>query len=514
MKMSENQYWLGDETSLRNHIAIEQKLHDTPTSELQDMSIRAMTEYDEQKVEAADFGEFGYMVSKADNLAIVTISGSLTTTNRPYNRYIGMVSYDEIRNAVFSAIEADGIDGIVLNMDTPGGQASGISELSDFLHEVDSNIKPIYTYTGTAMASGGYWLGSLGREIYAAKLATVGSIGVITTHASYSKMYEKAGIEVTVLRAGEFKALGSPYEKLDDKARSQIESQMNAIYDVFLETVAENRGASVNSLKETAAEGRVFIGADSVTVGLVDNITSFDTAIAEISQKVRSSSFRSPLKPLSETIVGELDMPGKKKVLTDAGVAAIESGVTEAEVLADPNMVSEVDAEVAADVAASDAEEGTEGAEVSEGEGGDAADAEDDQVLNVQQEDQGPLINNMFDRITELTTKVANLTTEVATATNERDAAQSTEVALTKIAVTAINRMQVGLGGTPTKMDDASPSVVLDQYNRTYSQFNQKFKVGSVAQVPENEDFQSGEQTGENSSMSAAVHRLTTSKVK
>jgi len=514
MKINDNQYWLGDETSLRNHISIEQKIHDTPTAELQDMSIRAMTEYDAEKVE--DFGEFGYMVSRADNVAIVTISGSLTTTNRPYNRYIGMVSYDEIRNAVFSAMEADGIDGIVLNMDTPGGQASGISELSDFLSEVNQNIKPIYTYTGTAMASGGYWLGSLGREIYAAKLATVGSIGVITVHASYSKMYEKAGIDVTVLRAGEFKALGSPYEKLDDKARAQIESQMNSIYDVFLETVAEHRGASVNSLKETAAEGRVFIGADSVTVGLVDKITSFDAAIAEISSKVRSSSIRTPLQPRSETIVGEIDMPGKKKVLTEAGVAAIESGAPEAEVFADPNMVAEVDDEAATDeVAAADVEEGTEGAEVSDGEGGDAADSEDDQALKVQQEDQGPLINQMFDRITELTTKVANLSTSLNAAETAREAAVATEAALTKIAITSINRMQVGLGGTPTKMDDASPSVVLDQYNRTYSQFNQKFKVGSVAQVPENEDFQSGEQTkSENSSMSAAVHRLTTSKVK
>lgn len=514
MKINDNQYWLGDETSLRNHLSIEQKIHSTPTAELQDMAIRAMTEYEDDS--AVEFGEFNYMVSRADNVAIVTISGSLTTSNRPYNRYIGMVSYDEIRNAVFAAIDTDGIDGIVLNMDTPGGQASGISELSDFLSEVNSNIKPIYTYTGTAMASGGYWLGSLGREIYAAKLATVGSIGVITVHTSLSEMYKKEGIEITVLRAGEFKALGSPYEKLDDKARDQIQSQMNTIYDVFLETVAENRGTSVNSLKETAAEGRVFIGADSVTVGLVDRISSFDAAIAEISRKVRSNETRVLSQPRSETIVGEIDMPGKKKVLTEAGVAAIESGVPEADVLADPNMVAEVEDE-GTPAGEPAAEEGTEGSEVTaEGAGEEAsAGSGAEATLEVKQEDQGALINNMFDRITSLTTEKANLTAKLASAEQDRDAAKSTETALTKIAVTAINRMQVSLGGTPTKMDDASPSVVLDQYNRTYSQFNQKFKVGSTAQVPESEDFEDREGGNvENSSMSAAVQRLTSSKVK
>ncbi|RLA59378.1 MAG: signal peptide peptidase SppA, partial [Epsilonproteobacteria bacterium] len=278
MRINENEFWLGDEVSLSIHAAQENKVAGTATAELQDMCIRATTEYADQDEE--DFGEFSYMVSRAGNLAIVTISGSLTSTDRSYNRYMGMVSYNEIRNAVFSAMEADGIQGIVLNMDTPGGSASGVDELGEFLSEVDSKVMPIYTYAGTTMASGGYWLGSVGREIYASKLATIGSIGVITVHVSYAKMYKDIGLEITVLRAGEFKALGSPYENLDDKARAQLESQMNSIYDVFLETVADNRGTSVIALKETAAEGRIFIGADAVTVGLVDNITSYDAAIA------------------------------------------------------------------------------------------------------------------------------------------------------------------------------------------------------------------------------------------
>lgn len=512
MKTDSGHFWLGDEDSLLSHLKAEEKLHATPTAQLQDMSIRAMSE---AATEVGEFGEFDYMVSRAGNLAVVNVSGSLTSKNRPYNRYVGMVSYDEIRNALITAVESDGVKGIVLNMDTPGGQATGISELGDFIAEVDGNIMPVYTYAGTTMASGGYWLGSYGREIFASKLASVGSIGVVTMHASYEKMYKDAGIEVTVLRSGEFKALGSPYEKLDDKARSQIQSQMDAIYDVFLDTVAENRGMSVPVLKENAAEGRVFIGADSVTVGLADNITSFDAAIAQISKEVQSSPTRTPFKPRSETILGELDMPGKKKILTEAGVAAIESGVPEADVLNNPEMVEEVEAEETdGQEAEASVEEGTEAEDTevsSDGEGGDAADDDDGDSAPAVSAD---LMDKMFNKVSDLTVETANLKADNAKLERERDEAVSTESALCQIAVQAINKMQVSLGGVPMKLADSGASVILEQYNRTYTQFNQKFKVGAAAEVPNEDDFNVDAGGKSNAAVEAAVTRLTTSKVK
>lgn len=509
MRINDNNFWLGDETSLQHNIEQEVKIMDTSAVDLQEMSIRGQTEHMETE---SEFGEFDYMVSRAGNLAIISISGSLTASNRSYNRYIGMISYDEIRNAVFSAMEADGIDGIVMNMDTPGGQASGVSELSDFLTEVDQGHLPIYTYAGTTMASGGYWLGSVGREIYASKLATVGSIGVITVHASYKEMYKKAGIDITVLRSGEFKALGSPYEKLDDKARTQIESQMNAIYDVFLETVAENRETSVQALKETAAEGRVFMGQDSVAVGLVDHITSFDAAIDAISKKVKVSGSRSstPLNP-SVTLTGEIDM--KKKVLTEAGKAALESGVPESDLLNDPKMFEVVDEETTnSEVTESSEEESTE-EESTETEEEETTSEEEEEETQVSLGNQAGIVQ-LATQLAEASAEVATLKVNLRTAEAERDEAVSAEAGLVKIAIAAVNRMQIAMGAAPTKLEGMSASAVIDQYNRSYTQFNQRYKVGSTAQVPEETDTGNGQANGENSSMMAAAARMTTDKVK
>lgn len=501
-----NRFWLGDEHSAYSFLQVENKIDLTPAKDLHNISIQIAAEAME---EGGDFGEYSYMTTLADNLAIVDVSGPLVSRDSFFNRLFGLTSFNDIRNAVFAAKDHPQVEAIVLNMDTPGGQASGVAELSDFLKEVDANVKPIYTYTGTIMASAGYWLGSVGREIYASKMATVGSIGVITVHASYERMLKEDGIDVTVLRAGEFKALGSPYEKLDDKARAQIESQMNTIYDMFLETVAEHRGTSVGALKETAAEGRVFIGADAVPVGLVDHITSYDAAIASISRKVKNTGTRSPLQPSSETTIGVTIMPGKKKVLTEAGVAALESGVPEAEVYANPEMVAEAEEEESAgEEAAAPAEEGTDGGEEAAPEG------EEEPTASAGAQPQPELVDRLLDRNTALTTELAEVKAELKTLRQERDTAKATEGSLVKIAVQAIQRMQVSLGGTPMQLSDLSADVVLAQYNRTHTQFCQKFKVGATAEVPEESDFnEQGSEPQENASVSAAVHRLTSHKV-
>lgn len=485
--------WLGDENGIVTWMRTEARIQAMSVSDLQALAQQhVLAEGDDR-----EFGDSHYMVSRADNLALVNISGQLVTRHSEYNRYMGRVSYDEIRNAVFAAMETPGIEGIVLNMDTPGGQASGISDLSDFLQQVDQKAMPVFVYTGTSMASGGYWLGSVGREIYASKLATVGSIGVITVHASYEKMLKQDGIEVTVLRAGEFKALGSPYEKLDEKARAQIESQMNAIYDVFLETVAENRGTSVSALKATAAEGRVFVGADAVTVGLVDSVASFDAAISAISKKVSGSSSRSH-QPSPSTYIGEIPM-GKKRVLTEAATAAIASGAPEAEVVKQPGMTVEVDDDgqgaPAADAAAGSPE--TPPAP----EAPAAATPAPDSGVSVA------MLDNLLAKVSDLTIELATTKASLKQAEQARDASAATEASLVKIAIQAINRMQVGLGGVPMNVESADVGTVLAQYSRTYSLFNQRYPVGATAKVPQGEDFNAEAAT--NDTLLAAQQRLT-----
>lgn len=482
--------WLGDTSSLISHIKIQDKIYATPAAELRKLSMEAQQEAlraavfsgDEEDKGDREFGESSYMVTRIEDVAVVNISGQLVSRDAWYNSLFGLVSYNEIRNAVFSALDNDDVSSVLLNSDTPGGAASGISELSDFMSKVDKQGKPIFSYTATEMLSGGYWLSSVGREIFAGKVASIGSIGVISVHLSMLDAMRRAGVEPTVIRKGEFKALGNPYEKLGDKARASIESQMGKIYDIFLDVVSESRGMSIPSLIENAAEGRVFIGQDAVDVGLVDRIASFDDTILEVSDRAKKSNSSSIVNNYS-TEAG-VDNMSKKKVLTEAAVGAIASGVPEKTVLEDKTLVPEVKEEEA-ELEVSETPDGAE----------DLGGESDKTVQGAQKVDEAESgkapssLDGMVAKLTDLAVEVATLKSEKSTLEASLETSKSLEDSMRKIVIDATNRMQISLGGVVDKMEGLSSELVVRQHFRVLSQFNSKYKVGALAETPAESDL-------------------------
>jgi ClpP class serine protease len=125
--------------------------------------------YDEDDDERP-FNDQAYMMDLVGDVAVIHVNGQLTNEASYWNRYYGVVAYDEIRNSLVEAINHEGANSILLDIDSPGGAVTGISEMSNFIKQVDSQHLPVYTATGGQMASGGYWLGSIGRKVYASEL--------------------------------------------------------------------------------------------------------------------------------------------------------------------------------------------------------------------------------------------------------------------------------------------------------------------------------------------------------
>lgn len=470
--------WLITEEGLYKAIDVRKRIANMTQAELNAVAQASMTARasgEEQKEFKRD-----YMISRTGPLAVVSINGTLVNNDDPYNKYFGEVGYPEIRDAVMEAVENPEVKAILLDMNSPGGQVSGISETVDFLRMVDKDHKPIYSHASSSMASGGYWLGSVGRRISASELAVVGSIGVVTVHASYEKMYKDMGIELTVLRQGEFKALGNPYEKLSEKARAKIEEEMKVIYDTFLTQVSDARGMTVPRLKETAAEGRVFYGKQAVEVGLADAVESFDQVASTLIKKYSASSGANSIN--SGTGV---DM--KKRVLSEKGQAAIAAGVPEATVLADESLTTLV---------AEDATPAAPAAEPAQpaasGEPAPAAPQEPAAAATpapaAQSGEGSAVVAELLKEVREANSSLAKLQVQLAESQSATMKMQASHDKLVKIAVAATQRMQVALGGSPMKMDGLDASVVVDQYHQVLSQFNSKFKVGAVAEVPGSED--------------------------
>jgi signal peptide peptidase SppA len=459
--------------------------------------------------------QYGYMLDIVGHVAIVNINGVLVNNDDPYNRFFGEVGYPEIQGALAEAISQPGVKSILLNMNTPGGAVSGISDMADTLKAVAQHF-PMHAHASSSACSGGYWLSCAADSISASSLAEIGSIGVIAVMRSYYEYYKSMGIENVVLRQGEFKALGNPYEPITEAAKKATLDQMGVVYDTFLNLVSESRNIPVQKLKDTAAEGRVFFGQDAIKVGLIDKISSFDQVLAEMLQANQSS----------DPSTGNMSM--KKgtlsKILSAAAQAAIAAGMPIEVALVDKNLqptpeeIAAHEAKVAAEAAAG----GGEGDGESDGDGNDAggddeaaakaaADAAAAEAAATEAAAAGASASaGLASVVADLSMKVAKAETLLAARDAEIIDLKASVAVLKPIVIEAANNKQIALGGHATPMDSLSPAVIAEQYGQLKAEFLKNLPVGGVARGVVDDNDGSDQNSGANvTTLRASAKNLT-----
>jgi signal peptide peptidase SppA len=212
------------------------------------------------------------------DVAILSINGPLTKRPSFWSFFFGGSSYQDVEQAMTTAIGDPNVKAIVLDVDSPGGVVNGVESIATKIFEARDE-KPIVTFANGLMASAAYWIGSAAEVVVGAKTSEVGSIGVLMTHVDYSQFERNIGIKTTYLSAGEYKTLGNDSEPLSDKAREVFQAELDKIYSVFVDTVADNRATTADDVRERMADGRVFVGTDAVDAGLIDEIGSLESAI-------------------------------------------------------------------------------------------------------------------------------------------------------------------------------------------------------------------------------------------
>lgn len=221
--------------------------------------------------------ELPKLLSVQGNVGVITVSGSLINGNAGFLSYFGVVGYGDIRDALVAAMMHKDVQSILLNIDSGGGSVSGCQETHDLIARCNT-LKPVVSYTGGVQASAALWIGVASSYSFTAPTAMTGSLGVMMVHAERSKALADAGIKVTVIRAGESKALANNYEPLTDKAKADKTAQAQALYDIFLGSVATDRGMSVKVAEASFGQGVEFIGKQAVDAGLFDAVGSFEDA--------------------------------------------------------------------------------------------------------------------------------------------------------------------------------------------------------------------------------------------
>lgn len=235
----------------------------------------------------------------------------------------GMTSYQSIAAQIDSAI-AQGFSKIVFNIDSPGGEASGLFSLTDKIRKLaDRNIETIAYADGMA-CSAAYGIFAACQKTYATETSILGSIGVLMVHVDTSAKDAADGKTYTILRSKSEKALGDSHSPLSEQAVSKMQLLLDTMDAAFNNDISASRGLSVDQIK--SMKGSEFMAGDALKLGLVDKIVSgFDEAL-NISLN-SNSTLKGGLMTHEEALSKVLSLEAEKTVL-EATVADLTTKVS------------------------------------------------------------------------------------------------------------------------------------------------------------------------------------------
>lgn len=212
--------------------------------------------------------------------AVITIAGALINRAAILGEHWGISSYEGLGHKIGTAGRDPKVHAIILDLDSPGGEAIGAFEAAALIRAVDQ-AKPVFAIANGMAASAAYALASGCRAIIATPSAIVGSIGVVALHADFSRALDKAGITPTFIHAGAHKVDGNPYAPLSAEVRADLQAEIDRFYSLFLTAVEAGRGDRLTAEAARKTEARTYIGADAQRVGLVDEIGTFAELLGE-----------------------------------------------------------------------------------------------------------------------------------------------------------------------------------------------------------------------------------------
>lgn len=207
-------------------------------------------------------------------VARIPINGTLVHKLGGVSPWSGMVGYDCLEKIVADAQANKEVGALLLDIDSPGGEVAGCFAFARRLATMGRRAggKPIIAFANEMACSAAYAIASSCDAVMTTDTGMVGSIGVYTMLVDMTKGLDKNGLKVTMVRAGERKARGGPYEAADKQTMDKLMAWVDDTWTIFADHVAANRPISAGAVK--AMEGDWFTGSDALDIGLVDAVDS------------------------------------------------------------------------------------------------------------------------------------------------------------------------------------------------------------------------------------------------
>lgn len=255
-------------------------------------------------------------------VAVVPVTGPIFRYADFFTDISGGATIESLSKDFNAALNDPAVASIVLNIDSPGGEVAGVNEFAQMVFEARGR-KPIVAYVDGLGASAAYWIASAADEIVADATAMIGSIGVV---AAWPNPDKKSAREV------EFVSSQSPKKRPNpntESGKDQIQALVDDLADVFVETVARNRGVSVRTVLSDFGQGAVLVGQKAVEAGLADRLGSFEEVVADLAAGKKPRRFKP--KMAAEAAEDDMTLDERFKQLKTRVMAAFDKDTASVE---------------------------------------------------------------------------------------------------------------------------------------------------------------------------------------
>jgi ClpP class serine protease len=207
-------------------------------------------------------------VTERDGTAIIPITGPIFRRANLFTEISGATSVEILATDIQAAIDNPSVSRLLLDVDSPGGQAAGIGDLAALIH---ASPKPVTAFVGNMAASAAYWLAAAADHIVVSPNAMLGSIGVV---ASFRP--EKDAPVKIINSQSPLKQAGPDTEP----GRAEIQRVVDDLAAVFISDVAAYRHTDPDTVAAGFGRGGLLVGAKAVAAGMADAVGTLETLLA------------------------------------------------------------------------------------------------------------------------------------------------------------------------------------------------------------------------------------------
>lgn len=294
---------------------------------------------------SSDFGESWFkddgevnqknlVTIREDGIAVVHIDGSLSYRSDFWTAAFGMDTYNSIEAAIDSCVGNPQVKGILLDINSPGGEVSGCSDIAEKIFSLRSSDElpmGIYARTGGIMCSAAYWIGSSCEKVFTAANGTLGSIGVLCAYAKEGK-----SLNVVVSDLSPNKAATPDSEN----GLALVKKELNDLAEVFITAVAKNRSTTFDDVLNNYGQGGVLIGQKAVDAGLADGVASIEE-VCEIMKKNFETSNQGVAMPTEHKNAEEVVPTPTAEEIAKNAVAEYKKSISDVKALFEECAVAE-----------------------------------------------------------------------------------------------------------------------------------------------------------------------------